>query len=357
MKNESIDSCLPSCYLVKYNFYLLNREFEMNNDLIELALKTLKCTQKQLAERLAVSPTQVSKWKKGGYMSYDMQDKISDLLGLDGLEAKVVLMSGSVTEAKQWKKLIEVLAERALEQCETGYDTLPLADDLGFLPFNTFCTLEGMGVSMPTSFPLDLLKPIEVMADLTNEDYSEEDYEKASIAIEDNPYASLIYQIFQSLNNIYGFYVAYIEELSVYDDEDDRLLELDVEIESYLLDLAACKLDIDESLAKHFFSFRMKVKKDYDKWLNQLKLYCFRANIPLRAELLDLVYSSSSELGLDAERQALGLNSDNLHPDIYMNELLVGMRMIHQVLPAILKKLEIYDEFEIDQQSLRQRPD
>ncbi len=32
--------------------------------LIELAIKHLSCTQKELAHHLGVSPTQISKWKK-----------------------------------------------------------------------------------------------------------------------------------------------------------------------------------------------------------------------------------------------------------------------------------------------------
>ncbi|MDR2209543.1 MAG: hypothetical protein LBE22_11295, partial [Azoarcus sp.] len=74
---------------------------------------------------------------------------------------------------------------------------------------------------------------------------------------------------------------------------------------------------------------------------------------PLGAELLNMVYDSPEELGLEAERESLGFNQGRLHPDIYMDELLTGMRVIHQVLPAILKKLGIEDEFQLDSSELR----
>ena len=47
-------------------------------DAIELALSTLGCSQKELAVRLQVSPTQISKWKKGEYMSSEMEDRIKE---------------------------------------------------------------------------------------------------------------------------------------------------------------------------------------------------------------------------------------------------------------------------------------
>jgi hypothetical protein len=87
--------------------------------------------------------------------------------------------------------------------------------------------------------------------------------------------------------------------------------------------------------------------------VSTIKDRAFRAGVPLRAELLDLVYSDNEDLDQACERQSLGFNATRVHPDIYMNELLVGMRVIHQVLPVILEKLGIDKTFELDETALR----
>jgi hypothetical protein len=66
-----------------------------------------------------------------------------------------------------------------------------------------------------------------------------------------------------------------------------------------------------------------------------------------------MAHGSSDELGHTAEAESLGFNSSRIHPDIYMNELLVGMRVIHQVLPVIMEKLGIKAEFQLDESELR----
>lgn len=303
--------------------------------LVQLALNQLSCSQKELAVRLGVSPTQISKWKKGEYMSSEMEERFRAITKIGDKHPEFVLWAGSLENATKWETLIHFLAELVREAEETGFSTYPLYDEEGLLCWHTFHTLRQMGVELPLKFPEEL--DIDYDADLEDE-FS---------LLHDNPYSSAIYKIYHSLNDVYGFYQAYIDGLM----DDDRLELFNtpaVNIEPCLLELAACKIEVDAHFAPNFNEFKHRFRRDYEEWLNIVKDQAFRAGIPLRAELLKMVHRSHEELDHEAEAESLGFNSSRLHPDIYMNELLCGMRTIHQALPAIMKKLGIYEEFKLD---------
>lgn len=301
---------------------------------VRLALDSLKCTQKDLATRLGVSPTQINKWKNGEHISWEMEAKFREILNIGDKDPSVILWAGSLDDAEKWENLIQYLAKSALEEAETGYNTYPLVDEDNLLSWRTIYTLEEMGIAKPGPFPKNL-----------DMDYKKTNNENLWEILENNQYTSLIYRIYKSLNNLYGFYAAYISELV--DDDELDIYDVGNEVEACLMSLAACKIEIDQSFATRLQEFKYETKKDYEKWLNIIKEKAFRSGVPLRAEILKLIYGDEDKLGHEAEAESLGFNASKLHPDIYMNELLVGMRIIHQVLPAILEKLGIEKELDI----------
>lgn len=316
--------------------------------LIALVLDVHACSQKDLAARLGVSPAQISKWKKGEYMSQDMQAKLSEIAGIGDRVPEFVLMAGSVEDAMKWEKLLHYLADLAADEAETGYHTYRLEeeDEADLLYWHTLSVLDEMGVELPNPFPAEL--------DFDYEDHtaSEAEDEARFEHLCAHPLVALIRSIYKTYTDVYGFYAAYVSELI---DELDLFDSPAGEIETNLLALAAAKLEEIPTLAKNFRDFKRNTIRDYTESLKFVKDKAFRAGLPLRAELLNLVYEDHDALGHEAEAESLGFNDTRLHPDIYMNELLTGMRVIHQVLPEILKKLGIDEEFELDTSELHLR--
>jgi transcriptional regulator with XRE-family HTH domain len=278
-------------------------------ELVEIALTTLKCSQKELAVRLSVSPTQVTKWKNGEHISSEMEKRLRALSKIGEADPDLVLWAGSVKAAQQWREVMKSLADSADNGAETGYHTPPLEeaqdDDmtLDILCGHTVLALNAMGVAPPKTFPADLKDALS----------SEDTWE----IFEENPYTNLIGDIYAAYVDVYGFFAAFVMELL---EDDDGLVDGFDDLEPCLMSLAATKLEeVDLAFAPNFRKFKYETEKDYKKWMTKLKRHAIRTGTPLRAEIMDLVYEDHDTLSRTAEAQSFGFNDNKSAPG-YLHE-------------------------------------
>lgn len=314
------------------------------DDLVNLALKRQQCTQKALAKMLNVSPTQISAWKKGGaHMSDEMSGKLTELAGLAEKQSEFEAWAGSPVDEDKWTRLFGILARNADSSDESGYHCSVLIEEEEYMGLMTARMLIDLGVEAPKPFPaaLEMVIDVEPEDDQDNEDQDE--------AIQADPVASLVWKAYRAFTDVSGFYHAFVAKHA-----HNPALDLDeqetMEREADLLLLAACKLDLPAYATKSREA-SSKVRSDFRKWLSIIKHAAISARSPLGAELMHLVTEDHDPLGHEAEAESLGFNESRLHPDIYTNEILVGMRMLHQVLPTLLDKLGV--DFKLDEQGLK----
>lgn len=181
--------------------------------LVQLALDAQTCSQKELAALLKVSPTQISKWKRAS-----ISRRIWRIDCAHSPKSRILIPNLSPGpdrwNTQKWNRLLRFLADLISENAETGYHTAPLEEDeFNQLGWQTFLTLREMGVAIPISFPKEL--DFDYEADFADDDDSVELHIEA---LEAHPFTSLIMSIYHALNDVYGFYAAYVEEI-IMDDE------------------------------------------------------------------------------------------------------------------------------------------
>ena len=303
--------------------------------LVEIALKELNVNQKKLAELLGVSTGQISRWKNhGDYISFELREKLAELSGVHDLAPELVLLTGSLVMAQQWEKVIRYGVLSAAEDNETGFVCAPLEDyEESIIPGHLADLFNELGVSFYGALP-------SLVEDFCNgKEFDDETWEK----FYETPQIELLSKLLTAYTEIHAFHTAYLEEMTSYNDD---VYDLTSELEDHYFHLAACKIEIDPKIAPNKSSHDWKWKQWYAERIADLKKIAVEKGTPLREELLKLLDDKTHKLNIASDAALFGFNNTKIHPDIYMNEILLSLRIINRVLPAIVKKLGIEDEID-----------
>ncbi len=302
-----------------------------NRALVLLALKEFECSESALAATLDVPVPLITQWIQGEHMPYDTAQKLQQLIGLEPERMPdLILTVGGKEQADKWNRLVLFIAKMAVEAGETGYPTSLLDMECGidFLTWQIIQCFQDAGINVNDTYPFEF----GIKDSWDNID--DETYDDIVRQLDASIYATMIKNTFSSFVALYGFYLAYLADI-VYAMMDEEFHSDVVNIEPCLMVLAFVKTNANAEQCPNIHAYKQKTMVNYQNWLEQLKSFAIKKGIPLKAEVMDLIYKSPDDNGAEAEEESLGLNAGRLHPDIYMNELLEGMRMIHQVLPVI----------------------
>ena len=296
----------------------------MSTAAISLALTSLNCNQRELAEKLGVSAAQVSKWKKGEPMSSAMLTRLQDLAGLADLDPDFVNRVGGTKAARQWASFIKVVGATAFEFDNNAQDLLDELNN-GVLIHFVMNALAEMGVDIPKPFPYTLT------ASLQRSDGALEWEEHPE------PIARVIFEMLSAYAGHKNFFWKFFDELS--DPVKCSAYEDVADLESSLLFLAAIKLEDVPSDPATYARFVSKVLDEMQALINEIKVAVFADGLPFRQELSYLVDLSPEELSAVIEDEHLDF-TQRVHPDVYMDELLKGVQGVADALPALFKRLD-----------------
>ncbi len=189
--------------------------------LIETLLKTLNCTQTELAEKLGVSRSQITRWKQGDQMSGPKAELARNLLGWDdGVDPEGIRITRSLENYAKWKRCFYSIALHCREpddyySCNHKFEDL---DEFWEGMYSeTLRVLDEIGVRFPKEFPkkIELDRYCDLMRYYNSEDEWHEESEtyeggadewflrfeeKIKSSVKENPICKLVYRIYEGSN-------------------------------------------------------------------------------------------------------------------------------------------------------------
>lgn len=242
----------------------------------------------QIAHRLKLSGNLLKRVQSGeASPPWALLLQLRELTGIGAMDENLVLMAGSVADARKWVNLIRNLAVRAAAADSTGFVHSLLENENGgdgdMLFWFTFDVLERMGVPFPQPFP-DGCVPAD-----------------AGDAPSTVP--GLIAALLKAATALHAYHLAFVDPIF---QEVEPPGSLAFDIYDQLLALAATKLPLEESpLTPNFQSFKAETEHYVRGLLEQVLDVATQAHIRPPENIMRLVTDSPGSLNRTAEAEGL----------------------------------------------------
>lgn len=306
------------------------------NNLILLALKKLDCSQKELGKMLDVSPTQISLWKKGESMSENKISSLKIILSIsDSSEDEDLLnhVNGDKIEYKRWLNFFKAIARDASEDIESMTVTVVESDgrDIEDCIIPSFLySCERSGFKLPQKLP-DYI-PVDFSADSKFD-------EKINDRIYNEPFTKIIRATFSAMVSIEDYHGLFLSDLT--DDFDNLEISMNTTSYSFIRGVKEYARDmITNENMPTFQEYFNEIYKLMKSQINLVKKLSFEKNVPIKTEFMDFITEDLDHLYDVCEQNHFRMKR-SIHPDIYMNELIVTGRENNKLLKAIAEKLDI----------------
>ena len=322
-------------------------------NIIEYITKNTDLKQKDIAEKLGVTTGQVSKWKKGEYISSDREKELNKLAGLFGDNADWAILVKTEENGKAWHDflcekdsrtefpvlnyeidewffaqwLLEVLDELGVPIPEIA-PSMQDYNDFGELESGTFGEWES-GVFTEYSEEACYRREEE----LNNKFFTEDGEDKGVIDWDLN---ELIGEICENWGAVVAWSYKYLID-AINDDED--VSEAKDELECMSIDISILSLP-DGCLVsaggdeKALFKYQSKAKKTAIEFINRYCQALTNSGTPITQDYFYLISKHAAWLGDETWMQ------DSLHNDEIERHLPYGERTILKELSYIRKVQE-----------------
>lgn len=177
----------------------------MSITLLDLTLKELGISQKELAKKIWVSPSAISRWRRSGIIPAESKDHLIDLIGVHPSDENLACFFMGVQNAERWKNIVFFLIYKSMNNDWKNAIKQSDFSDTVMSPGRLLSKIVEAGSSSGLVFEPVMDSALANLADLL--EYGEQGSDDEALnVIDGNCQARFIRKVIETMADHYFFY-------------------------------------------------------------------------------------------------------------------------------------------------------